>query len=165
MTLCFSSLCAINVTCSNLTFSTAFNFKKILLNKLLKKMWLCDGSFQNFLTPEISKRHFNIQFQLWAAAKTHDFNNNKKKSCEEKGFGLFQTYILRRDFFPGFWSYITIRIFNTSNISEFCYSSGWHFLQKPQMYINKLKPREKHITGVKRDPSFHLHSGFSFRFT
>lgn len=126
-------------------------------------MWLHDVSFQNFLTPEISKRHFNIQFQLWVAVKTYDFNNNKK-ILWRKGFGLFQTYILRLFFFfPSFWSNITIRIFNISNISEFCYSSGWRFLQKPQTYTNKLKTRENLITGVRRGPGFYLHSGFSFR--
>lgn len=61
-------------------------------------MWLYDTSFQRFLTPEITKRLFNIQFQLWVAVKTYDFTNNKK-SCQGRGFGLFQTHILRRDLF------------------------------------------------------------------
>lgn len=121
-------------------------------------MWVFKIFWHQRYQKDISTSSFDCELLL----KTYDFNNNKK-SCEGKGLGYFKHTFWEGIFFSSFWSNITIRIFNTSNISEFCYSSGWHFLQKPQMNTNKLKTRENLITGVRRGPGFHLHSGFSFR--
>lgn len=111
---------------------------------------------------DISTSSFNCELLLKPMISTTTKNPLKKG-----GLGYFKHSFLRRDF-SSFWSNTTIRIFNTTNISEFCYSSGWHFLQKPQMCgfndnTNQLKTRENHIVRVRRCPSFNLHSGFSFK--
>lgn len=83
-----------------------------------------------------------------------------KKNCEEGFFWLFQKYILKRLFFPSFWTNITITIFNTSNMSNSAIPQAEIlFARKSQVCRpndsnNILKARENPIAGVRGGPRF-----------